>query len=93
VPHFDTFKIQDRPLLNVYLAMDEIQREQDPSLYFDICCRSNVCGSCAVNINGRPMLACKTQTKDLPDKVTIEPLRYFDFIKDVSVDKVSGSWR
>jgi len=90
VPHYDTFEVQDRPFLSVYLAMEEIQQNQDPSLYYDICCRSNVCGSCAVNVNGQPKLACKTQTKDLPDVVTVEPLRYFDFIKDVAVDK--GRW-
>ncbi|MCX6647134.1 MAG: fumarate reductase iron-sulfur subunit [bacterium] len=90
VPHFDTFTVQDRPFLSVYLAMEEIQQNQDPSLYYDICCRSNVCGSCAVNVNGQPRLACKTQTKDLPDISTIEPLRYFDHIKDVAVDK--GRW-
>ena len=89
-PHYDTFTVQDRPFLSVYLAMDEIQTKQDPSLYYDICCRSNVCGSCALNVNGRPMLACKTQTADLPDEVTLEPLRYFDHIKDVATDK--GRW-
>jgi fumarate reductase iron-sulfur subunit len=89
-PHYDTFTVQDRPYLSVYLAMDEIQTRQDPGLYFDICCRSNVCGSCAVNVNGRPVLACKTQTADLPDKIVVEPLRYFDHIKDVATDK--GRW-
>jgi fumarate reductase iron-sulfur subunit len=90
VPHYDTFQVVERPFLSVFLVMDEIQREQDPSLYYDICCRSNVCGSCAVNVNGQPKLACKTQTADLPDTVTVEPFRYFDFIKDVAVDK--GRW-
>jgi len=90
VPHYDTFSVKDRPFLSVYLAMEEIQQRQDPSLYYDICCRSNVCGSCAVNVNGQPKLACKTQTKDLPDLVVVEPLRYFDHIKDVAVDK--GRW-
>jgi fumarate reductase iron-sulfur subunit len=90
VPHYDTFQVQDRPYLSIYLAMEEIQQKQDPSLYYDICCRSNVCGSCAVNVNGRPMLACKTQTADLPEHITIEPLRYFDHIKDVATDK--GRW-
>jgi len=90
VPHYDTFQVQDRPYLSIYLAMEEIQQTQDPSLYYDICCRSNVCGSCAVNVNGRPMLACKTQTADLPEHITIEPLRYFDHVKDVATDK--GHW-
>lgn len=90
VPHYDTFKLDDRPFFSIYLAMEEIQQKHDPSFYYDICCRSNVCGSCAVNVNGQPSLACKTQTKDLPDTITIEPLRYFDHIKDVAVDK--GRW-
>ncbi|MFH1313444.1 MAG: 2Fe-2S iron-sulfur cluster-binding protein [Candidatus Eisenbacteria bacterium] len=90
VPHFDKFEVEDRPFLSVYLAMEEIQQKQDSSLYYDICCRSNVCGSCAVNVNGQPKLGCKTQTKDLPDTITIEPLRYFPLIKDVTTDK--GTW-
>ena len=89
-PHYDTFEVKDRPYLSVYLAMHEIQTHQDPSLYYDICCRSSVCGACAVNVNGRPVLACKIQTADLPDLVVVEPLRYFDLIKDVATDK--GRW-
>ncbi|HEX9745926.1 MAG TPA: fumarate reductase iron-sulfur subunit [bacterium] len=89
-PHYDTFNVEEKPFMSVYLAMDEIQTNQDPSLLYDICCRSNVCGSCAINVNGQPMLACKTLTKDLPDEFTLEPLRFFDHIKDVAADK--GRW-
>ncbi|MFH1675376.1 MAG: 2Fe-2S iron-sulfur cluster-binding protein [bacterium] len=90
VPHYDSFEIHDRPFLSIYLAMDEIQTNQDPSLYYDICCRSNVRGSCAININGQPKLACKTLIADLSDLIVLDPLRYFDHIKDVACDK--GRW-
>lgn len=90
IPHFDTFKIEETPFMSVYLAMDEVQTNHDPSFLYDICCRSNVCGSCAVNVNGKPMLACKILTKDLDEYITVEPLRFFDHIKDVACDK--GRW-
>src|SRR3989304_8207297 len=80
VPHFDAFEVTERPFMTVFLAMDDIQTNRDPSLLYDICCRSNVCGSCAINVNGQPMLACKTLTKDLPGEITLEPLRFFDHI-------------
>jgi fumarate reductase iron-sulfur subunit len=43
-------------------------REQDPSLQFDFVCRAGICGSCAMVINGRPTLACRTVTKTLPTR-------------------------
>ena len=41
-------------------------------------------------INGRPGLACKTQTKDLPDTITLQPLPFFKLVGDLSVD--TGTW-
>ena len=41
-------------------------------------------------INGRPDLACKTLTKELPDEITLMPLPVFKLIGDLSVD--TGTW-
>jgi len=41
-------------------------------------------------INGRPNLACKTKTKDLPSQITLLPLPFFKLIGDLSVD--TGTW-
>jgi fumarate reductase iron-sulfur subunit len=41
-------------------------------------------------INGRPNLACKTLTKDLPEEITLMPLPVFKLIGDLSVD--TGNW-
>ena len=41
-------------------------------------------------INGRPDLACKSLTKDLPEEVTLMPLPVFKLIADLSVD--TGTW-
>ena len=41
-------------------------------------------------INGRPRLACRTLTKDLPSVITLMPLPAFKLIKDLSVN--TGDW-
>jgi len=89
-PHYDTFMVEETPGMSVFNVMDQIQCHEDGTLYYDICCRSNVCGSCAMTINGQPKLACRTQTGTLPDELLLEPLSYFPLIKDVATDK--GTW-
>ena len=41
-------------------------------------------------INGRPGLACRTLTKDLPENITLAPLPAFELIGDLSVN--TGKW-
>lgn len=63
--------------------------QQDPYLSFRRSCRSAICGSCAVCINGRPGLACQTLIRNAIDKdgrITLEPLPHFRQLKDLVVD-------
>lgn len=61
--------------------------ESDPGLSFRRSCRSGICGSCAVSIDGRPRLACQTILNDLGEgRVTVEPLPVFRVLKDLVVD-------
>lgn len=41
-------------------ALFAIKDEQDPTLSFRRSCREGICGSCAMNINGKNGLACLT---------------------------------
>jgi fumarate reductase iron-sulfur subunit len=41
-------------------------------------------------INGRPLLACRTLTRDLPERITLAPLPAFELIGDLSVN--TGKW-
>jgi hypothetical protein len=61
-----------------------------PSLQVDFVCRAGICGSCGMLINGRPGLACRTLTKDLPDEISLAPLPGFELIGDLSVN--TGKW-
>ena len=61
-------------------------KEQDPSLTFRHSCRKGVCGSDAVNVNGRNMLACITRVSDLKKPIVLRPLPGFPIIRDLVVD-------
>jgi fumarate reductase iron-sulfur subunit len=90
VPHMQSFELHEEPGLNLFVALNRIRETQDPSLQFDFVCRSAVCGSCGMLVNGRPSLACRTLTRDLPDRITLLPLPAFKLIGDLSVD--TGTW-
>jgi fumarate reductase iron-sulfur subunit len=89
-PHMDAFKLEETESLTLFIALNKIRENQDPSLMFDFCCRAGVCGSCGMVVNGRPGLACHTKTKDLPEEITLLPLPFFKLVGDLSVD--TGSW-
>ena len=62
--------------------------QQDPTFSFRRSCRSAICGSCAVRINGQPALACQTLISKATEDggaITIEPLPYFRQLKDLVV--------
>ena len=92
-PRYQEYIVDEIPRMTIYQLLEKIQTEIDPSLYFDVVCRSNVCGSCAININGQPKLACRTQTSTLPDRILLEPLYYFPIIKDLATDKADYFFR
>jgi fumarate reductase iron-sulfur subunit len=89
-PHMDTFELEETPYMTLFIALNRFREEQDSSLQFDFSCRSAVCGSCGMLINGRPGLACHTRTADLPNTIRLYPLPVFKLIGDLSVD--TGSW-
>lgn len=89
-PHLQRYELDEADNMTLYLALVEIQEEQDPSLQFDFVCRAGICGACGMLINGRPGLACRTLTRDLPAEITLAPLPGFAIIADLCVD--SGRW-
>lgn len=86
VPYLQTYEIEEANSMTLFIALNEIRMEQDPTLQFDFVCRAGICGSCAMLINGKPGLACRTLTKDLPENINLAPLPGFELIGDLSVD-------
>ena len=86
LPRIQTYELEieqgDRMLLDVLIKLKAI----DPSLSFRRSCREGVCGSDAMNINGRNGLACITNMRSLPNTVVLKPLPGLPVIRDLFVD-------
>lgn len=89
-PYMQSFELEETLYMSLFIALNQIREKQDPSLQFDFACRSAVCGSCGMMVNGRPALGCRTQTADLPGVIRLHPLPVFKLIGDLSVD--TGTW-
>jgi fumarate reductase iron-sulfur subunit len=89
-PRMQSYELEEADGMTLFIALTEIREKQDPSLQFDFVCRAGICGSCAMVIDGRPGLACRTLTKNLGDEITLAPLPFFELIGDLSVD--TGKW-
>ena len=71
-------------------ALEQIKEEQDGSLTYRRSCRHAICGSCAMNVNGKNTLVCNrpiAQHLDRRNRITIRPLPYLPIIKDLVVDR------
>ncbi len=67
----------------------KIREELDGTLTLRCSCRSAICGSCAMRINGHAALACKTalsQVLDRNNSVVVEPAGVMPVVKDLAVD-------
>ncbi|KAF5097704.1 hypothetical protein D0Z00_002305 [Geotrichum galactomycetum] len=68
-------------------AILRIKNEQDSTLTFRRSCREGICGSCAMNINGRNTLACLCRIdKDTSKDVKIYPLPHMFVVRDLVPD-------
>ena len=72
--------LQDATLLEV---LNSIKTKQDSSLAYSSGCRSSVCGSCAMRVNEKEVLACAYKVEDGD---VIEPLKNVAVIRDLVVN-------
>jgi succinate dehydrogenase / fumarate reductase iron-sulfur subunit len=86
-PRMDVFHVDaDRCGPMVLDALIAIKDEADSSLAFRRSCREGVCGSCAMNINGRNGLACTKALADVDEVVKLYPLPHLSVVKDLVPD-------
>lgn len=85
-PHLQKYDVtlnsSHRMLLDVLIYIKEL----DDSLSFRRSCREGVCGSDALNINGKNGLACLTNMNDLPTNIVLRPLPGLPVVRDLIVD-------
>jgi succinate dehydrogenase / fumarate reductase, iron-sulfur subunit len=93
-PYWEEFALPWKPGMNVIssmmdIAANPITRDGRPSrpITYDSNCLEEVCGSCAMRINGRARMACSALIDKLEQPVTLEPLSKFPVVRDLTVDR------
>ena len=86
--NFETYTTEVDEGMVVLDAIHRIQAEEANDLAVRWNCKAGKCGSCSVEINGRPKLACMTRLGDYqPDEtISVQPMKSFPVIKDLVTD-------
>src|ERR671923_1659117 len=92
--YWEEFELPWKPGMNVTsslmdIAANPVTRRAKPTtpVTYDSNCLEEVCGSCAMLINGRTRMACSALIDKLDQPITLEPLSKFPVIRDLTVDR------
>src|SRR5215471_15757783 len=91
---WEKFELEWRPGMNVISAMMEIATNPVTSdgkattpITYDSNCLEEICGSCAMRINGKARMACSALVDKLEQPITLEPFSKFPVVRDLAVDR------
>ncbi|MEK7269037.1 MAG: succinate dehydrogenase iron-sulfur subunit [Nitrospirota bacterium] len=93
-PHEEDYRLEVGRGMTVLESLIRIKNEQDGSLALRYSCRSAICGSCTMEVNGVEKLACRTSVRKELERhggITVAPLKNLPVIKDLVVD-MSSFW-
>jgi len=85
---FKNYSVQLEQGMVVLDAIHRVQVEHANDLAVRWNCKAGKCGSCSMEINGKPKLACMTRLSDYADDelISIQPMKTFPIIKDLVTD-------
>ena len=93
-PYWEEFAVPYRRNLNVTsILMDIALRpttrdgKATTPIVYDSNCLEEICGSCAMLINGRARMACSALVDQLEQPIKLEPFSKFPVIRDLQVDR------
>jgi len=79
----DTLYSMDESINNLLEALIYLKENKNNALSFKYGCKSGVCGSCAIRVNGVEKLAC---TCSIENDDVVEPLKNLPVLKDLIID-------
>lgn len=86
-PRFESYTVPVSESTSVLDGLFHIQESVGENLSMRFSCRQGVCGSCCMEINGEPRLACQTPVSEIDDEeITVRPQYNLPVIKDLVVD-------
>ena len=94
--HWEEYELRYRPHMNVIICLRDIAehpftrdgQESSPVTY-DANCLEEICGACAMIVNGQPRQACTALVDELEKPIRLEPLTKFPLVRDLQVDRSS----
>src|SRR5258708_25321897 len=91
---WEEFALPWRASMNVIICLRDIaenpvtrEGQQTTPVSYDSNCLEEVCGSCAMLINGKARMACSALVDQLQQPIRIEPLSKFPVVRDLTVDR------
>ena len=92
--HWEEFELSHKPGMNVIsslmeIAANPVKRDGKATtpITYDSNCLEEVCGSCAMLINGRARMACSALIDKLDQPIRLEPFTKFPVVRDLAVDR------
>lgn len=86
-PYWQSYSVSTTDGMTVLDGLHLIKQNLDATLAWRYSCRMGICGSCAMLVNGYPVLACNTQINEVAKKdLAVAPLPNFDIIRDLVPD-------
>jgi len=92
--YWEEFAVPYRPNMNVIsalmdIATDPVTRDgkKTTPITYDSNCLEEVCGSCAMLINGRARMACSALIDQLDQPIRLEPFSKFPVVRDLATDR------
>lgn len=93
-PFWEKFSVPYKPTMNVTACLMAISAnpvtkdgKQTTPVSYDATCLEEVCGACAMRVNGRPRQACSALIDSLDQPIALEPLTKFPLVRDLQVDR------
>ena len=93
-PYWEEFELPYKPGRNVTSALMEIAAnpvtrggKKTTPITYDSNCLEEVCGSCAMLINGRARMACSALVDNLEQPIRLEPFSKFPVVRDLATDR------
>ncbi len=93
-PYWEEFELAHRPGMNITsclmdIAAKPVTRDGKATkpVTYDSSCLEEICGSCAMLINGQTKMACSALVDQLKQPITLEPFSKFPVVRDLSVDR------
>ena len=88
---WQTYQLEAGPIMRFVDLFRKINEEQDPSLAWNSSCEHGQCGTCAVKVNGKPLLACELLVENAikvfrATTFKIEPITIAPVVRDLIVD-------